>query len=63
MISEEEEDFLQQILAIPIGERSWKKLVTLNTLHAFCGQPILMDEAKILDSQSHLRKFIVIRPF
>lgn len=44
-ISEEEEDFLQCILAIPFGERSWKKLVTLNSLHAFCGGLVPMDEA------------------
>ena len=57
MISEKEEDFLQSILAIPLRERSWKKLVKLDSLHAFCGGPPSTDEAKRLDVQAHLRKF------
>lgn len=36
MISEEK-DFLQCILSIPLEERSWKKLISLDSLHAFCG--------------------------
>ena len=62
MISEEEEDFLQSILAIPLGERSWKKLVKLNSLHAFCGGLTPTDEAKRLDAKAHLRKFSFARP-
>ena len=63
MISEEEKDFLQRILAIPFRERSWKKLVTLNDLHAFCGGPVLMDEARRLDTQTNLRKFSLAYPW
>ena len=61
-ISEEEEDFLQCILAIPFGERSWKKLVTLNSLHAFCGGLVPMDEVGRLDTQTHLCKFSFAHP-
>ena len=53
MISDEEFDFLQCILAIPFAERSWKKVVTLDSLHAFYGGPIPMDKARRLDAQSH----------
>lgn len=56
MISEEQEDFLQRILTIPLVKRSWKNLVTLDSLHAFYGGPISMDKAKHLDSQAHLHK-------
>lgn len=45
MINEEQEDFLQCILSIPLKERSWKKLVTLDSLPAFSGGPILTNEA------------------
>ena len=62
MISEKEEDFLQSIPAIPLGERSWKKLVKLDSLHAFCGGPPPTNEAKRLDVQAHLRKFTFARP-
>jgi len=50
MINEKEEDFLQHILAIPLRERNWKKLVTLDNLHAFCGSPIPTDKARRLDA-------------
>ena len=50
MISEEEEDFLQSIIAIPLRERSWKKLVKLDSFHAFYGGPAPTNEAKRLDA-------------
>ena len=62
MISEEQEDFLQCILSIPLEERGWKKLVTLDSLHTFSGGPILMNEARWLDTQSRLRKFLPLFP-
>ena len=45
MILPEQENFLEMVLAIPFAERSWKRLVTLDTLHAFCGGPIPSEEA------------------
>lgn len=50
MISDEEFDFLQSILAITFVERSWKKVVTLDSLHAFYGGPIPTNKAKRLDA-------------
>lgn len=49
-INKEEKDFLQHILIIPLRERNWKKLVTLDNLHAFCGKLILTDKARRLDA-------------
>lgn len=56
-ISEEQEDFLQHILTIPLEEGSWKNLVTLDSLHAFCGGLIMTYKARHLDGQSRLHKF------
>uniref|UniRef100_A0A7N2MAW6 Sodium/calcium exchanger membrane region domain-containing protein n=1 Tax=Quercus lobata TaxID=97700 RepID=A0A7N2MAW6_QUELO len=39
-ISEEEFEFLQRILAIPLVQRSWKRLVTFDSLHAFVANQI-----------------------
>ena len=36
-ITNEPEDFLGKVQAIPLEERKWKDLLTLDTLHAFCG--------------------------
>ena len=36
----EQEGFLERIFEISFEERSWKKLVNLDTLHAFCGGPV-----------------------
>ena len=33
MITLEQEDFLRRLLDIPFTRRSWKRLVTLDTLH------------------------------
>ena len=50
MINEEQEEFINRILSILLANRSWKKLVTLDSLHAFCGRPISTDEARRLDA-------------
>ena len=50
MINKEQRDFLGWILQIPLIERSWKKLVMLDTLHAYCGGIVPMAEARRLDA-------------
>ena len=39
-ISEEEFEFLQLILAIPLVQRSWKRLVTFDSLQAFVANQV-----------------------
>ena len=39
----EQEDFLRRVLDIPFTQSSWKRLVTLDTLHTYCGGPVPMD--------------------
>ena len=41
----EQEAFLERVFKIPLEERSLKKLVNMDTLHAFCGGPIPFEEA------------------
>lgn len=38
-ISDEHKGFIRHVLEIPFKQRKWKDLVTLDTLHAFCGGP------------------------
>ena len=35
-ISDEQENFLRRVWEIPLEQRKWKDLVTLDTLHTFC---------------------------
>ena len=53
----EHEGFLERIFEIPFKERSWKKLVNLDRLHAFYGGPIPSEEARRLDHSSCVRKY------
>ena len=48
--------FLQKVFEIPFEGRSWKKLVNLDTLHAYCGGPIPTEEAWRLDRFLRIRK-------
>ena len=41
----EQKAFLDKVFKIPFEERSWKKLVNLDTLHAYCGGPTPTEEA------------------
>ena len=45
-IIDEQEDFLRKFWAIPLEERKWKDLVSLDTLHAFCGGSVLTSVAR-----------------
>ncbi|KAK9986895.1 hypothetical protein SO802_031846 [Lithocarpus litseifolius] len=53
-----QENFLKRVWAIPLKERKWKDLVTLDTLHAFCGglEPTLT--ARQLHASSYHCKFL-----
>ena len=42
---------------IPLGQRKWKDLVTLETFHAFCGGPEPTVEARWLDAYACRCKF------
>lgn len=44
-ITDEQKVFIHRVLEIPFEQRKWKDLVTLDTLHAFCGGPKLMPVA------------------
>lgn len=61
-ISEEVKDFLQCILTIPLVQRSWKKLVMVDSLPMFCGGPIPTNEARRLNAQACLCKFSFAHP-
>ena len=45
IIIDEQASFLRKVWDIPFEERKWKDLVTLDTLHAFCGGLELMPVA------------------
>lgn len=57
MILLEEEAFLERVLAILFVERLWKRLVTLDTLHAFVKDPSLLRKP---DDLIRFREFISI---
>lgn len=49
MILPEQEAFLERVFEMPFVERSWKRLINLDTRHAFCGGPVPSEEARRLD--------------
>ena len=57
IILPEQEDFLERVLAIPFVERSWKRLITLDTLHAFVKDPSLLRKP---DDLIRFREFVSI---
>ncbi|XP_065634362.1 uncharacterized protein LOC136069584 [Quercus suber] len=48
-ITDEQEDFIRRLLEIPIGERSCRDLITLDTLYTYCGGPEPTPEARRLE--------------
>ena len=38
-ITDEQEEFIQRILEIPLEDRKCRDLITLDTLHLYCGGP------------------------
>ena len=55
-ITNEQENFFKRFWAIPLEERKWKDLVTLNTLYAYCGGLEPTPEAQWLHASSCHRK-------
>ena len=49
---------MERVFEIPFEERSWKRLVTLDTLHIFCSGPFPSEETRQLDQVSRVRKYI-----
>ena len=56
-ITLEQVDFLERVWAIPSEQRSWKRLVPLDTLHTFCGGSKPTPKAKRLDIFSQVQKW------
>ena len=56
-ITDEHEAFIHQVLEIPFEERKCRDLITLDTLHAYCGVPEPMPATRRLNSYSHRHKF------
>jgi len=52
-VTNEQENFLKRILAIPLEERKWKDLVTLDTLYTFCGGLELTLKVRRLHASSY----------
>ena len=56
----EEWSFLEKIsTTTKLFERSWTKLVTLDTFHWYCDNPEPTTAARHYDTQIHQRKFVV----
>lgn len=51
-----QESFLERVFEIHFEERSWKKFVNLDMLHAYCGGPVPIEEARQLDRFLRIRK-------
>lgn len=55
-ITDKQENFLKRVWLIPLEQRKWKDLVTLDTLYTYCGGPELTSEARRLHASSCHRK-------
>ena len=59
-ITDEQKAFIRQVLDIPFDERRCKELITLDTLHAYCGGPEPMPTTHRLNAYSCLHKFLLL---
>ena len=55
-ITDEQEEFIHWVLEIPLEERKCRDLVTLDTIHLYCGGPEPSAEARKLEEFSRRRK-------
>ena len=55
-ITDEQEGFIQRILEIPLEDRKCRDLITLDTLHLYCGGPDPSAEARKLEEFARRRK-------
>ena len=56
LITDEQEAFIRRVLEISFKQRKCRDLITLDTLHLYCGGPKLMTEACRLDGFSRRSK-------
>ena len=62
-MTDKQEAFIRQVLEINFDERRCRDLITLNTLHAYCGGPKPTPATRRLNAYSHRRKFLYLSPF
>ena len=55
-ITVEQEEFIRRVLEIPLEERNCRDLITLDTIHLYCGGPEPSDEARRLEEFSRRRE-------
>ena len=55
-ISDEQEEFIQQVLEIPLEQRKCRNLINLDTIHLYCGGPEPTLEAQKLGEYSRRHK-------
>ena len=61
-ITGEQEAFIQRVLEIPIEKRKCKDLITLDTLHVYCGGLVRTPAARKLNSYSLCREYLLFTP-
>ena len=57
-ITDEQEEFIRRVLEIPLEERKCRDLITLDTIHLYCGGPDPSPEARRLEEFSRRREYI-----
>ena len=55
-ITDEQEEFIRRVLEIPLEERKCRDLITLDTIHLYCGGPEPSTEARRLEEFSRRRE-------
>ena len=61
-ITGEQEAFIQRVLEIPFEKHKCRDLVTLDTLHTYCGGPVPTPIARKLNSYSCRREYHLFTP-
>ena len=54
--TDEQEEFIRWVLEIPLEERKCRDLITLDTIHLYCGGPEPSTEARRLEEFSRRRE-------
>ena len=55
-ITDEQEEFIRRVLEIPLEERKCRDLITLDTIHLYCGGLEPSAETRKFEKFSHQRK-------
>ena len=55
-ITDEQKEFIQRILEIPLEDRKCRDLITLDTLHLYCGGPEPSAAARRLEEFARRRE-------